>query len=196
MKQLRNLWAGAAVCAVALALAAAGAGAKPTPAQATGAFVVTGAKTKTLSDVQAAAAQKTTTRGAKSPDKKTLIFHGKSVRLVVATGPEDDMLSYRIGGLKNPTISVAPGTLLRILFINTDEDMTHDLRFTSHKAPFDTHVDRAGTTGSALLAHRAAKSLHAEELSVRAPTRRGRYSYLCTVPGHAAGGMYGAIVVR
>jgi rusticyanin len=183
-------------CALALALVAAGAPAKQTPAASVGAFVVTGATTKTLTDAQLAAASKSATVGAMSADKKTLTLRGKTVRLVVTTGPEDDMLSYRIGGVRNPTITVAPGTLLRILFVNTDEDMTHDLRFTGRHAPFDAQVDRAATTGSVLLAHRTEKSLHAEEVAVRVPGRRGSYTYLCTVSGHAAGGMYGAIVVR
>lgn len=168
--------------------------AAPSPA-ATG-FRVSAPISKTLTDAQVKSAQKTATRGAVSTDKKTLTFAGKVVHLVVVTGPEDDMLSYRIAGLRNPTLSVPSGATLKILFVNSDEDMPHDMRFTAKKAPFPSRISPGDAVGGKVLPHRSEKTLHAEEFTVRVPAGKGRYAYVCTVPGHAAGGMYGAVVIR
>jgi hypothetical protein len=62
-------------------------------------------------------------------DKTTLTFNEKEISLVVVTGPEDDMLSYRIQEVRNPTLVVPAGATLKILFINIDDDMLHDIRF-------------------------------------------------------------------
>jgi rusticyanin len=152
-----------------------------------------GAQVKTLSASQAAAADKTATPALVSADKKTLTFHQKTVRLVVHSGPANDMLSYRIEGLRNPTLIVPAGTTLKALFINTDDDMMHNLRFTVQKLPFKGPVKSAGTTN---LPHKSETAYHAEDLTMRVPTRAGIYTYLCTVPGHAPGGMYGMLIVR
>ena len=141
------------------------------------------------------AVEKTATRGSVSSDKKTLTFNGKRITLVVHTGPEDDMLSYRIAGLKNPALLVPQGATLNIVFINEDSDMKHDLRFTNKKAPFPAEPDRKESTGSPALAPHTKTVRFAEQMVVRA-ARTGTYVYLCTVKGHAAGGMFGTIIVR
>lgn len=151
------------------------------------------AQPKTLSVSQAAAADKTATPGLVSADKKSLTFRQKTVRLVVHSGPTNDMLSYRIAGLRNPTLTVPAGATLKALFINTDDDMMHNLRFTVQKPPFKGPVKSAGTTN---LPHKSETAYHAEDLTMRVPTHAGTYTYLCTVPGHAAGGMYGTLIVR
>ncbi len=156
-------------------------------------ITLAGAQPKTLSMSQAAAADKTATSGLVSADKKTLTFRQKTVRLVAHSGPANDMLSYRIAGLRNPTLIVPAGATLKALFINTDDDMMHNLRFTVQKPPFKGPVKSAGTTN---LPHKSETAYHAEDVTMRVPTRVGTYTYLCTVPGHAAGGMYGTLIVR
>jgi len=154
---------------------------------------LTGMQAKTLSASQAAAADKTATSGLVSADKKTLTFRQKTVRLVAHSGPANDMLSYRIAGLRNPTLIVPAGATLKALFINTDDDMMHNLRFTAQKPPFKVPVKAIGTAN---LPHKSETAYHAEDLTMRVPTRAGTYTYFCTVPGHAAGGMYGTLIVR
>ena len=83
-------------------------------------------------------------------DKKTLTFRQKTVRLVVHSGPANDMLSYRIAGLRNPTIVVPTGAMIKALYINTDDDMTHNLRFGMQ------HVASAPSVGTPGLAHKTA----------------------------------------
>ena len=154
-------------------------------------FNLKSATPKTLASVPAMG-----TKGAMSADRKTLTFTGKAIRLVVTTGPDKDMLSYRIQGLRNPTLVVPKGATLRVLFVNSDEDMRHNLRFADDQPPFATKPVLKNAAGSHDLAPGKETSHHAEELVVVGPEEAGKFSYVCTIPGHAAGGMYGLVVVR
>ncbi len=156
----------------------------------------TATKPKTLSSKALSAAEKTVKGVSMGADKKSLLVGGVSARLVVTTGPENDMMSYRIKGLRNPTITMKPGTKLSILFVNTDEDMLHNLRFTAKAPPFDAKIGKAGSTGSSDLPHRAASGYTGQELAFVAPKRAGTYYYVCTIPGHASAGMFGKLVVK
>lgn len=180
---------------VMLMLAGIGIGGMVAESQAapTGGITLAGAQMKTLSASQVAAADKTATSGLVSAGKKTLTFRQKTVRLVVDSGPANDMLSYRIAGLRNPTLIVPAGATIKALFVNTDDDMMHNLRFTVQKPPFKGPVKSAGTAN---LPYKSETAYHAEDLTMRVPTRAGTYTYLCTVPSHAAGGMYGTLIVR
>ena len=133
--------------------------------------------------------------GARPSDGRQLIFAAHKVSLVVSTGPENDMLSYRIGRLRNPTIVVRRGAILDITFINTDGDMVHDLRFTKQSPPFGAQPERSKSVGSRALPHVSADRDYAERILVRAGAA-GRYTYFCTMKGHAKGGMYGTLIVR
>lgn len=145
---------------------------------------------ETFTIPQAAAADKAATHAAVSADKKTLTFRQKMVHLVVRSGPSNDMLSYRIAGLRNPTLVVPAGATLQALFLNTDDDMTHNLRFgAQHAAP----APSVGTPG---LAHKTQAAFHAADVTLRVPPKPGTYYYFCTVPGHAQGGMWGTLRVR
>lgn len=149
-----------------------------------------GTQPETLSTPQAAAADKAATHAAVSADKKTLTFRQKTVRLVVRSGPSNDMLSYRIAGLRNPTLVVPAGATLQALFLNTDDDMTHNLRFGAQ------HAASAPSVGTPGLAHKTKATFHAADVTLRVPPKSGTYYYFCTVPGHAQGGMWGMIRVR
>jgi len=154
------------------------------------AITVTGARPETLSAAAATAADKTATRGVASADKKTLTFSQKTVRLVARSGPASDMLSYRIAGLRNPTLVVPAGATIKALYINTDDDMTHNLRFGAQ------HVASAPSVGTPNLAHKAETAFHAADVTLRVPAKPGTYYYFCTIPGHAQGGMWGTLRVR
>ncbi|HKP70069.1 MAG TPA: sulfocyanin-like copper-binding protein, partial [Pyrinomonadaceae bacterium] len=124
-----------------------------------------------------------------------LTFNSKEIRLVVITGPEDDMLSYRIRGLRNPNLVVPPGATLRILFANVDLDMRHDVRFGHVTGEFAIGPEIVSTAGSnKLLGHVGRETVDAEEIVLQA-TANGSYKYFCSVRGHAKGGMWGNIFV-
>ena len=144
------------------------------------------------------AADITSLEKGQSPGRKegsNLAFGESEIRLVVLTGPPDDMVSYRIQGIRNPTLVVPAGATLKILFVNVDADMPHDIRFGHFTQPFHAVVDEAETAGSTKLMKRSADgTLQAEEIVVKA-NANGLYRYLCSVRGHARDGMWGHIAV-
>lgn len=128
-------------------------------------------------------------------ENTNLVFTTPEIRLVAVTGPEDDMLSFRIQGMRNPTLVVPAGSTLKISFVNVDSHAPHDIRFGAMKPPFSDMVDTAATAGSTRLeAKKPDGTLSAEEIVVRTGST-GEFVYLCSVRGHAKGGMWGNIVV-
>ncbi len=118
------------------------------------------------------------------------------MRLVVQTGPSNDMMSYRIAGLKNPKLTVPKGATLHILFVNSDDDMLHCVRFTTKQAPFEAKPNPKDSVGGANLPPVKGGKYSTEDFVVKVPSQAGTYSYICIVSGHAAAGMYGVLVVR
>src|SRR2546430_2104596 len=86
------------------------------PAFAHQPFTLVSSEKKTVKEADLATLEKTQTMGKQ--DKTTLTFTEREIRLVVITGPEDDMLSYRVQGVRNPTLVVPSGAMLRVLFVN------------------------------------------------------------------------------
>lgn len=169
-----------------------------TAAPAGSGFVLTGGTPRTVSEATATAALQGATPGKVSGNKTTITFAQKTIRLVAVTGPEKDMLSYRVDGLRNPILVVPKSALLKVLFVNTDGDMFHNIRFGTSRASFPNAADALikSSVGTPLLPHGTETSHHAEELTLRAPSVPGKYAYFCTVRGHAQGGMWGTILVR
>jgi hypothetical protein len=128
-------------------------------------------------------------------DKTNLTFTEKEIRLVVLTGPDDDMLSYRIQGIRNPNLIVPSGATLKILFVNIDEDMRHDIRFGHVEGEFAVAPDIAETAGSEKLAAKSEDEIFQAEEIVIQSKEDGAYKYFCSVRGHAKGGMWGNILV-
>ncbi|MBS1723444.1 MAG: multicopper oxidase domain-containing protein [Armatimonadetes bacterium] len=159
-------------------------------------FQLSSAKKQTFTATSVASAEKKATAGTVGKDKKSLSFTGKAANLVVRTGPEKDMMSFWTRGLRNPTIIVAAGSTMKVLFVNTDEDMLHNFRITGTAPPFDAKMGDRGSVGSASLPHKSGKSYTGQQLVFKVPTQKGTYYYVCTVPGHAAAGMYGKVVVN
>jgi hypothetical protein len=157
------------------------------------AFTLVSSEKKTVKEIEIKQLEKDQTAGKK--EKNNLTFSEKNVRLVVVTGPEDDMLSYWIQGVRNPTIVVPSGATLKILFVNADVDMRHDVRFGHVTGDFPIAPDIAETAGSSKLTARSEDGvLQAEEIVVRAGAD-GAFKYFCSVRGHAKGGMWGNVAV-
>jgi hypothetical protein len=157
------------------------------------AFTLVSSEAKTVNASELTALEKNQTIGKK--DGSTLTFTGKEIRLVVLTGPEDDMLSFRIQGIRNPILAVPSAAQLTILFVNVDEDMRHDLRFGDVIGEFPPRPDIAETAGTNKLAAKSDDdTLQAEQIVVKA-NENGQYKYFCSVPTHAKGGMWSHIAV-
>jgi plastocyanin len=157
------------------------------------AFKLVSSAPKTIKLAELIELEKGRTLGKK--DGQNLTFTEKEIRLVVLTGPEDDMLSYRVQGVRNPNLIVPSGATLKILFVNKDIDMRHDVRFGHVTGEFAVAVDPQGTAGSNILKPKAEdETMQAEEF-VLAATENGAYKYFCSVRGHAKGGMWGNILV-
>ena len=156
-------------------------------------FKLVSSVAKTISFEELLAAEKTRDLGAKG--EGTLTFTQKEIRLVVVTGPESDMLSYRIQGMRNPTLNVPEGAVLKILFVNKDADMLHDLRIGHVMGDFTAQPSLAMTAGSSKLDPAVdERTWHAQEIVIQA-NDTGAFKYFCSVTGHAKGGMWGTINV-
>ena len=156
-------------------------------------FTLISSEKKVIKSDDLIAAEKQTTPGKK--DGANLSFNEQEIRLIVKTGPEDDMLSYRIQDARNPNIIVPAGAVLKILFVNSDEDMKHDLRFGHTTKDFEIAPDLAETVGTNRLEHKAEdETMQAEEIVVKAGAD-GAFKYFCSVRGHAKGGMWSNIFV-
>ena len=155
-------------------------------------FEISARQTKTFSEEDLSALQ------AKNKNKivgdHTIIIDQNDQQMVVTTGPVEDMLSYRIQGLRNPTIAMKPGTRLHIVFMNTDDDMHHDIRIGASQSPWTSSPDIAATVGSQRLDPVVEKKISAEEFTLTA-NESGSFSYFCSVKGHASGGMRGTVLV-
>lgn len=157
------------------------------------AFTLVSSEKKTVKESELAALEKQQTAGTKS--KSDLTFIAKDIRLVAVTGPEDDMLSFRIQGIRNPNIVLPAGSALTVLFVNIDGDMRHDIRFGHVVGEFPIAPDVTETAGSEKLAAKADDgTLQANEVVIRSD-EDGAYKYFCSVRGHAKGGMWGNILV-
>ena len=105
------------------------------------------------------------------------------------------MLSYRIQGIRNPTLAVPSGARLYHLVCKRRFDMRHDLRFGHIVGEFVDAPEIAETAGTTKLAATSEDKTHqAEEIVVKA-NENGQYKYFCSVRTHAKGGMWGHIAV-
>lgn len=157
------------------------------------AFTLVSSEKKTVKETEIANVEKSQTVGKK--ENSNLVFTEKEIRLVVLTGPEDDMLSYRVQGVRNPNFVVPSGAILKILFVNSDVDMRHDIRFGHVAGAFELAPEIAETAGTQKLTAKSEDGIfQAEEIVVKT-SENGAYKYFCSVRGHAKGGMWGNILV-
>ncbi len=144
--------------------------------------------------------------GAASPAGATvdraanrITFATRDVRFAVLASPPDGKdLTFRIAGLVNPTIVVPQGASVSVQLINADPDMSHNFAVVAAQPPFSSMPMMVGAAfagaDSAPLGDPTSAGLPSETISFTASTA-GTFTYLCQVPGHAAGGMYGTFEV-
>lgn len=135
-------------------------------------------------------------RPPSTPGSSTIIIPGMSVQLAVAGGPMPDMYRFVIGGIVNATAEVQLDANVTVYFVNIDTELDHSMVITSQPPPYaatpnvqpafpgsETRDPTVGIPPGANVSF---------SFTASAP---GTYWYLCEVPGHAASGMYGRIVV-
>ncbi len=116
---------------------------------------------------------------------KTVTFQGRDVRLSAVAAPTGGPeLSFEIAGMVNPRVFVPLGAKVTVQVINDDT-----------AAPHDFVVSGIPGAASALLGIAGNSGTPSSTFTFTARTA-GSYSYLCTVPGHAAAGMHGNFVVE
>ena len=136
--------------------------------------------------------------GGKPEGANSLAYSGKLIRLAVESGPPSDMFTFTSGGRRNPTLVVPRSSTLKILFVNRDDDMLHDLRFGSWNpaAPGAGEPSEKDSVGTDQLPPEGEQGLSTQEITLQVPSVPGHYTYFCTVKGHAQDGMWGKIEVR
>ena len=136
------------------------------------------------------------------PKANTVTYGGHSVTLVALASPHGKPnMTWEIDGLVNPTVVLQPGTKVDVVLANTDWGYMHGFELTS-TPPTYPYMAMAGVADNFFLMplpprttqNTATASYHTRSASFT--TAPGTYYYLCPVPGHAAAGMFGTLVVR
>lgn len=128
----------------------------------------------------------------------TLTFSSPAVTLtVVAVPPGGPDMTFRIGGLVNPTLVLPRGATVHVEFINADRDEAHGWEVVSGGPPFEFGLGPAALAGALArpLGDPTPAGYGAEDITFRA-SRAGTYQYACPMPGHAQMGMHGTLIIR
>lgn len=136
------------------------------------------------------------TRGIVINHGKELLFKTPFIMLTVHTGPAKDMFSYRIQGLRNPTIVVPKGATIDLTFVNNDPAMSHDIRFGITPNYKGSSLKRNLGVGSPILSHEKNGVYSIERILMHSPASDGTFAYFCTVQNDAAKGMHGKFIVK
>ena len=117
---------------------------------------------------------------------------GSTVHLAVLSGPG---LAFTIGGLEDPTVQVDQGANVTVYLRNID-NMPHSFVIVAQAPPYGADPAGAAFPGAETpMAMDGTMPGENATASFTASTA-GTYYYVCHVPGHAAGGMYGRFEVR
>lgn len=129
-----------------------------------------------------------------APPANTISISGSRVHLSVLSGPGTD-LAFPIGGPTNPTIKVQAVANVTIHFLNIGT-LPHSWVLLTQGPPYaaDPPTEVAFPGAETPDAMMGTPSGGNATISFTASTA-GTYWYVCHVPGHAAGGMYGKFVV-
>lgn len=124
-----------------------------------------------------------------------ITLEGTTIHLSVLSGP-GSALTFLIGGLENPTIEVPAGASVTVHYSNI-ASIAHSWVLVSGGPPYSSEPPEVAISGA--LSHPMphmgqAPGENATFAFTASPA--GTYWYVCHVPGHAAGGMYGKFVIK
>ena len=126
-----------------------------------------------------------------------LVLSDATVHPSVLAGPMPDMFSFVVGGLKNPTVQVKPGTQVLVHFLNIDTDLPHSLVFVVQAPPYAAgFTAQPAFTGAESANPIAGVPPGGNATFSFAAGQAGTYWYVCGVSAHASSGMYGKFVVQ
>ena len=135
------------------------------------------------------------------PTANTVTYGGQTVTLVALASPDGKPnMTWEIDGLVNPTVVVQPAAQLDLVLVNTDWGYMHGFELTTSPPPYP-YMAMAGVADSFFLMPlppRTTKDTATASYYTRSAsftTAAGTYHYLCPVPGHAAAGMFGKLIV-
>lgn len=131
-----------------------------------------------------------------------------SAVIPVEMGPMESnvsMYSFSIFGLINPTIRLNNGTTVSFMEINIDDDSSHNFAITTSPPPY--YYMGGGMMGHSnmmsygnmlmsepILKHHSGNNYYYYQSQLTTGQNETLW-YVCQVPGHAANGMYGEIVI-
>ena len=128
----------------------------------------------------------------------TITFTSQRVAFtVVAVPPGGPDMTFRIGGLVNPTLVLPQGATVQVEFVNADTDEAHGWEVTSDGPPFEFGLGPPVITGA--LASPLGDPTSAGDAAETITFSGGKaasYQYACPMPGHAQMGMHGKIIIR
>lgn len=133
----------------------------------------------------------------------TITYHSLHDRLVLLAAPAVLHLSgmqWEIDGLINPKIVVPRGAQVTVDLVNADQGYRHGFEVTTAAPPFNEMAMMQGGgaafAGAFIMPIRPETSQGQYHGSTRfTAATAGTYHYICPVPGHAAQGMAGLLVV-
>ncbi len=131
----------------------------------------------------------------------TLWMHPGAPQLLIVMSPEDHGMTFVVNGLVNPTIHVPVGEPMAVRVVNMDPSMTHDWILSTQAPPYGEYpmmgggmmAGSYGMWGSTMMGEPQGGMYWSQSMGFTLSTP-GDYWYLCTYPGQAAGGMFGAFV--
>lgn len=155
----------------------------------------TGARQMTAQDL--ASLNASMTIGHAYLGNNSLWFGSGPTTLAVYLSPQAHDMAFEIQGLANPSIHVAAGSRITVVAVNVDVGEYHNWALTTQAPPYSTMPMMGGGMMSgtmmmamSMLGPASSSGFWSQQVSFTATA--GSYWYLCTYPGHAAGGMYGA----
>jgi len=127
-----------------------------------------------------------------------ITISSQTAALTVQTGPEENMMSFKIDGLFNPEIVLHRGARLTLTVVNVDDDMAHSFMLSRQGPPYAASPAMgAGMVMTPALAQHAAEKAPFTGLQlVLQANQSGQGFYVCAVRGHAKMGMFGRLSVQ
>lgn len=134
---------------------------------------------------------------ADAADNTITFISSRVAFTVVAVPPGGPDMTFRIGGLVNPTLVLPAGATVQVEFINADTDEAHGWEVTSDNPPFPFGLGQPVISGALAspLGDPTSAGDGAETITFRA-CPAASYEYACPMPGHAQMGMHGKIIIR
>lgn len=126
----------------------------------------------------------------------TITYSGKSVHVVAAAVlPGFPFPSFEIHHVKGATLEIPANANVKITFINTNKGFGHSFEITKAAPPYAVIPQAEPLQGGTTFSPVPAGGKFGYVNFTWKPAA-GTYYYLCAIPGHAATGMYGKIVVK